>query len=92
MKIPKQLKIGGHTFKIVLEKDNKMLSVGNSCGKFNLETGTIVINGSQVPSGQGATLFHEIMHVINNEMGEEKIEFMAQAIYQVLSDNKLLKE
>ncbi len=91
MKIPKQIKIGGHIYKVVLEPDILETSQGNSCGTRDRTKGTIAINSSLIRTEQEAVLFHEILHTINNEMNEEQIELFAQALYQVFSDNKLLR-
>jgi hypothetical protein len=42
-------------------------------------------------SQKEVTLVHEILHAINSEIEEREIEFMAQALYQVFSENKLFK-
>lgn len=85
MTIPKVLKIAGHyvTVKLVDKTTN-----GN-CGEWDPMKNQIEINNTQPTSQQEETLVHEILHALNISMEEEKVEFLAQGIYQVFSDNKL---
>ena len=90
MKIPKKLKIGGHVYKIEYGKDGNLGDV--LCGKTHTTKGIIALNKSLIQSEMEATLFHEIFHVINNQFTEVTVESLSQQLYQVLKDNKLLKE
>lgn len=91
MKIPKKLKIGGHTIKIVfkeLEGEN---------GSFDSSKNTIFINPNIPRSQQESTLFHEILHALNSTMdshdyGHAFLDSFAEQLYQVFSVNKLLKD
>ena len=88
MKIPKTLKIQGHTFK-VQQVDTEELD--NDAGEMNLSRGYIKVRKDLPQTQLEQTLFHEILHALNNEMKEEEVEWLAQGIYQVLKDNKLIK-
>ena len=87
MNIPKSLKVGGHTFKVELVSGDKL----NGVADMSLETGKIRISNFLTQTQQECALFHEILHAINLEFDEVIVEFLAQNIYQVLADNKLLK-
>jgi hypothetical protein len=52
---------------------------------------TIRIKKCLPQSQKEVTLLHELLHCINNQMAEKDIEFLAQALGQVLIDNNLLK-
>lgn len=96
MKIPKKLKIGGHTYEVRFAKGGKHLSLdasGITNSKGNL---VIEINSDECRSEQEATLLHEIMHALNaqwnsNDTLHTLMEATSQQLYQVLSDNKMLK-
>ena len=90
MQIPSSLKIGGHRFKVdkskVLQGDNGETDVG-IC--------VIRISKDLTQSQQEATLIHELFHAINptldNEhLGHALIDSLAEQIYQILKDNKLI--
>jgi len=88
MNIPKQLKILGHTFKVILADTE---DIDNDAGEMNLSRNTIKIR-KDLPQDQiEESLLHEIIHAINNELKEIDVEFLAQTIYAVLKENKLLK-
>ena len=90
VKIPPSLKLGGHTIKVVfavLEKCN---------GESDFATNTITIDSSLTKSQQESTLFHEILHFSNStlddsELGHALLDALAEQLYQVFSDNKMLK-
>jgi len=88
MKIPKKLKIQGHIFKVDLV-DTEVLD--NDAGAMNLSRGIIQLRKDLPTTQLEEALIHEILHALNNEMKEVEVEWLAQGIYQVLSDNKLLK-
>lgn len=90
MTIPKTLKIGGHTIKVELKK------LDNLCGYYENKKGLIVIDSEMPQTLIESTLIHEIMHVMNSTIGEHTIghslqDSLAEQLYQVLRDNKLLK-
>lgn len=99
MRIPKQLKVGGHWYKIIYpysfrERTDRM-------GHCDYAMQEIVIsesdnNGVKVPQSKTKeTFLHEILHAVDwvynaDSLKEEDIDRMAEGLYQVLSDNKLL--
>ena len=84
MTIPKKLKIGAHTFKVRVVPLDK-------CGELDRERMTISLDDRLHESQRGATLFHEIFHGINNELDHTILDSLAEQLYQVFSDNDLLK-
>lgn len=91
MKIPKTLKIGGHTVTVDCSKE-----LENRSGEWLSDSNTIRICKTLPPSQQEATIIHEILHAINSEwdttqVGHILLESISQQLYQVLADNKLLK-
>lgn len=90
MKIPKQIKIGGHKVKIVYKK------LEGSDGLWDSTKNQITINSELPPSQKEVTLIHELLHAINanwseTQYGHAMLESISQQLYQVLSDNKMLK-
>jgi hypothetical protein len=85
MRIPKELKIGGHQYQI------KMVSEFDKCGVTNRDKGTISISSELPRSQREATLIHEILHAINNELDHALLDSLSEQLYQVLSDNKMLR-
>jgi len=87
MKIPKKIKVGGHIYKIELV-DSEVLD--NDCGKVNKSRNVIQIRKDLPQSQLEETLIHELVHTINFDWNEERVEFVSNAIYQILKDNKWL--
>lgn len=86
MQVPNKLKIGGIIYDIeVVGEDLLPEQAGNIA---------VVKKRIQILDASDdfmfVTLLHEIFHAINMEMPEERIEFLAQAFYQVLVDNPQL--
>lgn len=94
MKIPKQLKIGGHIYKVILH-DRMEKGGSDKLGTSYVYKNRIFLDNKVSPSQLESTLLHEILEVINslNNIGatEEKICQFETGLYQVLKDNKLLK-
>jgi len=90
-KIPKTLKIGGHTIKVLIKK----LESGND-GESNSHENTITLDARLPASQMEATLIHEAFHMMNatwsgSREGHMFLESLSQQTYQFLSDNKLWK-
>ena len=85
MKIPKKLKIGAHTYQI------KFIEGLDKCGSTNRDKQVILV-GEEMPQTQReVTLIHEILHAINNEIDHALLDSLAEQMYAVLKDNKLIK-
>lgn len=90
-KLPKSLKIGGHTYKIISDCTNDKLA-----GEVDRRAHTIFIDGDLEDSAKVATLIHEVLHVCNSTMsateyGHALVDSLAEQISAVLINNKLLK-
>lgn len=90
MKIPKSLKIGGHKWRVI-QVDAEVLGGDDCYGDQNHATNTIRLRKDMDDGQKIATFIHEIIHCINLEMEEVEVDYMAQAIYQILKENKLIK-
>lgn len=86
MKIPKKLKIGGHTVKVSVHNN----TINNADGSWSSDDNEICIKESLPATQKEVTLIHEILHACNISMDEVKVEFLAQALYQVIIDNNLV--
>jgi hypothetical protein len=81
-------KIGGHEFCLLgVSKDD----IDGGVGDCDRDKGVIRVSSDLLRSHQEQAFFHEVLHVINWEMDEEKIEFLSQAIYAFLTENDMLK-
>lgn len=101
MKIPKSLKVSGFTYQVV--KDKNVSHEGNAFGSTHLATQRIFIEPDLSKQKEEQTLIHEILHAIwfssglakNKEFTNDKEELIVDALshglYQVLTDNNLLK-
>lgn len=90
MKIPTQVKIGGHIFQVI-QKEME------DCGETDFHEGTITINKNMPQSIKESTLIHEILcHCLNTTFGDKKgvheiLDSMSEQFYAFLVDNKLIK-
>lgn len=87
MRIPRSIKIGGHTFRILKEHKLEFL------GTMHLGSTVIRLNPNQSASQRESTLLHEIIEAINAQqkigLTEEQICQIESGLYQVLKDNNL---
>lgn len=94
MKIPKQIKIGGSIYRIIL-KDILRHEYRSMAGYENSDDCEITINIKSDIQTQETTLIHEILEAINykNELklNHHQIMSLEHNLYQVLKDNDLLK-
>ena len=93
MKIPKRIKIGGHWFTIEYSNGDKGFRDSRFKGSWN---NIIVLNKGLKQSKRESVLLHEIIHEISwqndLDLKEETVSTIAEGLYQVLVDNKLLRE
>lgn len=85
MKIPNKLKIGGHTVEVKLVDNIE----GGNLGLWDPKENLIVLDKTQPASQIEVTLIHEVLHAVNILTDHEKLEYLSQALYQVIVDNKL---
>lgn len=102
MKIPESLKIGGHEYKVIYPHD--FTDCVNVNGLTDTEAKQIKIRqmtlggGPRAESGVAVTLLHEILHAVDHYTGhdvfenEEHVHGIAEGLYQVMKDNKLVFE
>jgi len=97
MKIPNKIKVGGIDYEIEMVdyKENDFAEI-KIWGKTERDKCKIVLYNGVNPQRLWETLFHEIIHIIDRHfdinLNESKVERLSNGIYQVLKDNKLLKE
>lgn len=85
--IPKKIKIGGMTYKVTIANEEDLDS--RTAAQINSVKGTIkVLDGN--PIFMQVSFLHEVLHAINMEYEEERIEFLAQALNQIIVDNPQL--
>jgi hypothetical protein len=84
IRIPETLKVGGlvYTVEVVEELDH-------ACADTNYPKQRIRVAQANQKFMQQAFI-HEIMHAINGEWQEERVEFLAMALFQLLQDNPQL--
>jgi Zn-dependent peptidase ImmA (M78 family) len=88
VRIPKQIRIGGCLYTIEQVSPG---ALGGDCAANDITRSIIQINKDMPQDQKEVALFHEIIHAMNTNLSEEATEFLAQAFYQVLKENKLLK-
>lgn len=89
MQIPKKVKVGGirYTVKIVDEHDID----SEAAALIEVEKCQIkILKGN--PQFMGRVFLHEVIHAMNMELTEERVEFLAQAFYQLIADNPKIFE
>lgn len=55
------------------------------------EKGLISIRKDLMDTQRESTLFHEIFHVLNSELDHVILDGLAEQLYQVLKDNRMLR-
>ena len=83
--IPQEFKLGGHVFKVNLEKD--VLTVEGEYGSFNEVNHTIRLQSPDpVPvSRVESTFLHELLHAILFELGERELDKNERLIDSIAS-------
>lgn len=89
MKIPDKLKIGGHIYKIIKVKGQKLKTEEGAF--LNREKNEITFDISMPQTQIEENLIHEIFHGLNSTMSHEFLDSLAAQLFQVLKDNDLLK-
>lgn len=87
MLIPSKLKIGGHIYHVKLDSANMD---NGDYGMIDSDDNTIYLRKALCQSQREATLFHEILHALNSTLNHPLLDSLAEQLYQVLSENKLL--
>ena len=100
MKIPNKIRIAGHDYKV--KWDDKNLTEENSIGDINNDFKEIRLckyyksKRARAQSEIERCLFHEILHGIdchynNDSLSEKAVDRLSNGLYQVLSDNFVIK-
>ena len=89
MEIPESIKVGGHTYQVIVR-----LGVWREAGNHgeslhNLQE--IRLEKLQSPEMLESAFIHEILHCVdrvynNHNLAEETVDALAEGLYQVLSD------
>ena len=87
MKIPNKIKIKGIEFDVSFE-DLKDELFGDFCEL----PARIRINTKASKEHQEMTLFHEITHILRSDIKEQWVKDFSWDLWNVLKDNKLLKD
>lgn len=92
MEIPKRVKIGAITYKVVVADDwvGGGGDDGETCWR-RPRGNTMYINSELTEDAQGIVFIHESLHAMNSTMSHEFLDSLAQQIYSFLKENKLLK-
>jgi hypothetical protein len=80
-----KIKIGGLTYQIRFDDIEDL-------GKTDFIKSIITIDSKLNEEQAKAALIHEVLHCVNSQLSEKDIEFLAQAIYQIIKDNNLFKK
>lgn len=88
MKIPKTVKIGGHTIRV---DEVEFGDDSNLCGDNAYIDGRIRLNKALPQTQKEASFIHEAMHTMNTTMSHDLLDSLAEQMYQFLKDNNLLK-
>ena len=92
MKIPTEVKVGPHIYRVVVDEDRLLVDSGQ-LGHTNKEKLIIAIEADQAPSQLADTLIHELVHAMLSSMGldegtEERVaNGLAPDILLLMQDN-----
>ena len=89
MKIPKSIKVGGHTYQI--EYVNDLVRDDNQLGVMCWQLGKLRLEARQSGNFIASTFLHEILHAIDRHynsrrLSEEDTDRLSEGLFQVLSD------
>ena len=97
MKIPKKIKIGGIDYRVKLIKMGEAppLTKNHADGETHYDTCMIYLDTSLDKQRMFQVFLHEIIHALewgnNFSTSEDYIQAMSSGLYQVLKDNRLLR-
>lgn len=93
MTVPKSIKVGGLRYRVLLKDEIEILGEAK-LGAFDNEKLTIEICSSCVDDAKLVTLWHEIIHAIDEQanlnMSEGATNALAHSVVQILRDNPAL--
>ena len=96
MKIPKTIKVGGHTYQVVFT-EGLWMKEGNIGVSHHNTNQIIQIDPKIHPEQIGCTFWHETIHAINrvynnNQLGESDVDAISEGVFQVFSDLGIIFE
>jgi hypothetical protein len=93
------VKIGGMTYRVLYANEAQFERMGDDStylGQMVHLKGLLLLNANACPQQQEETFLHEVIHGIEKSYGleleERDVTALSSGIYQVLKDNKLLRE
>jgi len=97
LKIPKEIKIAGHIYRVIYPYTFMETLVLGQSDYFQKEIrlARVDTTGNPIPQAQlNNTLCHEILHCIdyeynNQKLDEDTVKRLGNGLYQVLKDNQL---
>jgi hypothetical protein len=91
MIIPKKVKIGGSTFKVMIVPTWEDREGCDGECVYSAELGNVIYIGSDLSQeAREITFIHEALHAMNSTINHEFLDSFAEQIYQFLHDNKLI--
>ena len=89
MKIPKTVKVGGHTYEIKYASD--LVRDDNQLGVMCWQRGEMLLESRQSESSLATTFLHEMLHAIDRHynsrrLSEEDTDRLSEGLFQALSD------
>ncbi len=95
MKIPNKIKVSGVWYRIKFVNGENELEYKN-IGRTNFMKGLITMHMGYTDDENYRTFLHEVLHVVSWDYGlkleEDSVDRLSVGLYQVLKENKLLKE
>jgi len=99
MKIPKQVKIAGHNYRVIypykFKKDQWAAEIDHDRHEIKIASHSS-LSTKKVHSEIEESLLHEVLHAVNcrylpvkQRLHEAQIQQISQGMYQVLKDNKI---
>lgn len=91
MIIPKKIKIGAIWWKVKFVPAGDISDTEMVSGNQSNQIQTIKLDKDASREMQEETFIHEILHCMNDQLGHQEVEWLAQSLYQVFTENKMLK-
>ena len=90
MRLPKRVKVGGITYRIIMVNEESLES--HSLADTVKGKQLIRVSDDLLKNVEIQVLFHELFHAHNWEMSEEQVETLSQQVVQLMLDNPSLPE
>jgi len=88
MKVPKEIKVGSHTYAIRFNQD---VTDAGEYGRVNHRTQLMELAPERPQSQRATSLIHELLHIVNNVYNnrrcqEDDIDALAEGLGQILKE------